>query len=305
MFCSKCGAQLPDNAAFCTACGTAVENGQPAVGGGAPQPLPPKKSKKGLIIGIIAGVVVVVAIVVAVLFGTGAIGGKDSGDSEDNKTTSSQQETEDNNDSLYSHPVNVGTKISFGSYEQDNDTSNGKEDVEWLVLAKKGNKILVISEKAIDCQPYNIDPAMGDPEDVTWENCTLRKWLNDDFLNTAFSAEEQAKILTTNVTADKNPSYDTDPGNATKDKVFLLSINEANKYFDSDIEKQCKSTAYARANESSEYEGEFDFWWLRSPGNYQNYAANVGDDGMIYENGIDVNNANNTVRPALWINLEQ
>ena len=88
MFCSKCGAQLPDNAAFCTACGTAVENGQPAVGGGAPQPLPPKKSKKGLIIGIIVAVVVVVAIVVAVLFGTGTIGGNNR---EESQTTTSQK----------------------------------------------------------------------------------------------------------------------------------------------------------------------------------------------------------------------
>ena len=123
MFCSKCGAQLPDDAAFCTACGTAVENGQPAVGGGAPQPLPPKKSNKGLIIGIIAGVVVVVAIVVAVLFGTGTIGGKDSGDSEDNKITSSQQESGDNKDDSTTAPaqavaandkVTLSNGLSFG-----------------------------------------------------------------------------------------------------------------------------------------------------------------------------------------------
>ena len=124
----------------------------------------------------------------------------------------------------------VGDIVYFGTYEQDNDTSNGKEDIEWLVLAKKGNRILVISDKALDRQPYNSSRTR-----VTWETCTLRKWLNNDFINAAFSAEERAKIPTVTVSADKNPSYSTSPGNNTTDKVFLLSITEVNKYFSSEI----------------------------------------------------------------------
>ena len=61
---------------------------------------------------------------------------------------------------------------------------------------------------------------------VTWETCSLRKWLNDEFVNEAFSKKEQKYIPTVTVPAHKNPKYDTDPGKATKDKVFLLSAVE-------------------------------------------------------------------------------
>lgn len=120
----------------------------------------------------------------------------------------------------------IGSGVIFGSYEQDNNTSNGKEDSEWTVLAQKEKGILVTSKCLLDHQPYNTEE-----KDVTWEKCSLRKWLNGSFLNDAFSTDEKAMIQATNVTADKNPDYDTDPGNSTMDKIFLLSIKEANKYF--------------------------------------------------------------------------
>ena len=104
--------------------------------GGAPQPMPPKKSKKGLIIGIIVAVVVVVAIVVAVLFGTGTIGGKDSDDSEDNKTTSSQQESGDSKDDSTTAPaqavvandkVTLSNGLSFGLGDKAEVFDNPKD----------------------------------------------------------------------------------------------------------------------------------------------------------------------------------
>lgn len=119
--------------------------------------------------------------------------------------------------------ANVGSYVTFGAYEQDNKKSNGKEDVEWLVLAKESNKILVISKYALDCQQFNTCYT----DVITWEICSLREWLNGAFINNAFSAEEQAMIPTATVSADKNPDSSTDPGNATQDKVFLLSITEA------------------------------------------------------------------------------
>ncbi|MBP3696995.1 MAG: hypothetical protein J6J45_05560, partial [Clostridia bacterium] len=67
----------------------------------------------------------------------------------------------------------VGDYITFGSYEQDNDLSNGKEPIEWLVLDKQDGKVLVISKYALDAKPYNDEYV-----DVTWETCTLRSWLN-------------------------------------------------------------------------------------------------------------------------------
>ena len=139
--------------------------------------------------------------------------------------------------------VSVGDIVSFGSYEQDNDTSNGKEKIKWIVLANEGSRILVISDKALDCRPYNIIST-----DVTWEICTLRHWLNENFFRAAFSDGERAMIPMVSVSADGNPDFDTDPGNATQDKVFLLSIAEANKYFDSDEARKCVPTAYAEAN---------------------------------------------------------
>ena len=78
--------------------------------------------------------------------------------------------------------INVGDSIAFGKYEQDNDLTNGKEDINWKVIAKEKNKILVISEKILDRKPYHFQK-----EDITWEKCSLRDWLNSGFLNEAFS----------------------------------------------------------------------------------------------------------------------
>ena len=195
----------------------------------------------------------------------------------------------------------VGDKIIFGTYEQDNDTSNGAEDIEWLVLAKENNKILVISDKALDCQRYN---NIGGYR-TTWELCSLRKWLNDSFFNAAFSEEERALIQITTVSADRNPAYGTDPGNATTDKVFLLSINEAEKYFSDDQVRVCAPTAYAKADREHLYTtSTVCSWWLRSPGRYPSEAAFVLISGIINNVGCDVSFDLYFIRPALWISIE-
>lgn len=67
--------------------------------------------------------------------------------------------------------ASVGDIVYFGSYEQDNNTSNGREDIEWLVLAKEGDKTLVISKYALDCRCYHTSYL----EHVTWETCSLGK----------------------------------------------------------------------------------------------------------------------------------
>lgn len=198
--------------------------------------------------------------------------------------------------------ASVGGTITFGTYEQDNNTSNGKEAIEWTVLDKNGMSLLLISKQALDCQPYNTSET-----DVTWENCSLREWMNGTFINNAFSEEEQAKIQSTNVSADKNPKYDTDPGNATTDKVFLLSITEAEKYFEDDASRRCAPTAYAEAQGAYTIygigSGDACWWWLRSPGKMQFRAAYVSND-VINDYGSNVNYVCNCVRPALWINLD-
>ena len=202
--------------------------------------------------------------------------------------------------------IKVGDTYTFGAYEQDNSTSNGKEAIEWTVLDKDGMSLLLISKQALDCQQYNTSYT-----DVTWESCSLRKWMNGTFLNKAFNAEEQAQIQNTTVSADKNPEYNTNPGNATTDKVFLLSINEVEKYFNSDEARKCAPTAYAKAQgayTSDSYKTASGaatcWWWLRSPGFYQNFAALVDYVGSVDCTGYHVGIDDDAVRPALWINLD-
>ena len=196
----------------------------------------------------------------------------------------------------------VGSLIKYGKYEQDNDSSNGIEDIEWIILAKDDNKMLVISDKAINCKPYNTSSA-----NITWETCSLRNWLNNDFINSAFSATEKTMISSVKVSADKNPDYDTDAGNDTEDKVFLLSIEEANRYFKYDSERQCVSTEYAKANGAYTYEidgASNCFWWLRSQGGYSNKSASVvNSDGTVSKYGNAVDDNRDCVRPAMWISL--
>ena len=191
----------------------------------------------------------------------------------------------------------VGNYVEFGAYPQTSD-SNIKE-IEWLVLARNGNSALLISRYSLDAQPYNKGFTS-----ITWENCTLRKWLNETFLNAAFGADEQAAIQSTNVPAGRNPEYDTNPGSATTDKVFLLSIDEAEKYFSSDDARMCQPTAYAVENGASKHDNGTSLWWLRSPGYFQDLAAFVASVGLVGYPGECVNYDYVCVRPALWVNLE-
>ena len=193
----------------------------------------------------------------------------------------------------------IGQYITFGTYEQDNNPRNGTEDIEWLVLAKENNRLLVISRYALDSKRYSEKGTY-----VTWETCTLRKWMNNDFLNAVFSSAEHALIPTVTVTADKNPSFSSHPGNDTEDKMFLLSFVEANNYFASDNTRVCKPTSYAENQGADKnYDGSCD-WWLRTPGDDQKDAACVIFEGITNVYGHFVLAGNVAVRPAMWIELE-
>ena len=224
---------------------------------------------------------------------------------EDRKVKTKEAETNKKiTDTTFKNDIKVGDVIKFGSYWQGKSTSSGKTPIEWRVFAVEGDKALIISEKGLDCKPYNTSYAC-----VTWKTCSLRSWLNETFLNSAFTTAEQSKIKSTTVTAGKNPKYSTSVGNATTDKVFLLSITEANKYFTTDEARKCVPTAYAKANGAytiSDYtkDGESTcWWWLRSPGLNQNSAAFVYFGGSVFFTGNFVNYDYFCVRPALWIKL--
>lgn len=202
-----------------------------------------------------------------------------------------------------------GEYISFGTYEQDGDTSNGKEDIEWLVLEVKDSKALVISKYTLAVREYCTDLKGYGNVYGTWETSYVRTWLNNDFLNSAFSEEEKALIPTVVVSADKNPDYNTDPGNATEDKIFLLSCAEADRYFASDRARRCDMTPVATAAYLYLYQvlpsanGKSD-WLLRTPGGEQRYVAEISGEGSCYTWGVPTANKG-LIRPALWINLSE
>ena len=148
-------------------------------------------------------------------------------------------------------------------------------EIDWRVLQKTADAVLVISEKVLAVKPYNTEW-----EDITWEKCTLRKWLNEDFYS-IFTDEEKAMIAETTVVNSNNNKFGTKGGNDTTDKIFLLSIDEAEKLF---------------ANDTSRAVGSW--WWLRSPGDDQDGAAYVYGGGSLDVDGEYVY-CDYGVRPAL------
>ena len=203
---------------------------------------------------------------------------------------------------------------TFGAYEQDNNLSNGKEKIEWRILMQDGSKMLLLSDKALDFQPYDEDyyiyfddlDRANYKQYTTWEKCTLRKWLNDDFIDAAFSPEEQKKIQTTYVTPGDNPNfagiYDTH--DETMDKVFLLSIDEVEDYLPSSESKKCSATDYAAACGAVITGSSRAEWWLRTPGKgFYNASYVTSVYGWVNGDGNDIRNRM-SVRPALWIDLD-
>lgn len=184
--------------------------------------------------------------------------------------------------------------ITFGRYVQKKDGQ--PEPIEWCILDKKDDRILVITRYAIEIKQYN-----AKDESITWENCSLRKWLNGTFLKTAFTKEERAMIIKATVSADMNPSYRRSAGNSTTDQIFLLSIEEVTKYFSSDNARQCKATPYCCEKGYVDNEGNC-WWWLRSPGKRRHEAADVRGNGFICNIGDQITDRRgHAVRPAMWI----
>jgi len=179
--------------------------------------------------------------------------------------------------------------ITLGNYKN--------ETIKWRILEEKNDKLLLISEEALDTIPYN-----NEHDDITWETCTLRKWLNSDFIGKAFSLEEQKLLMESRVKASNNPERYTNNENNTYDKIFLLSIDEVEKYFKKNDNRECyPATSASKANKDKDCYS--CWWWLRSPGSHGNRAAIVRSDGSVDLFGDIVNSDDPAVRPALWIKL--
>ena len=174
----------------------------------------------------------------------------------------------------------IGDYVKFGSYPQ---TSNGDiQPIEWQVLSIENCKMLVISR-------YGLDVKRFDGSSNEWKNSEIRNWLNGDFYNKAFTDQEKKSINLSNL---------SDVG--TSDNVFLLSKEEAEKYFANDDSRRCKATDYAVKNGAwvASING-YSWWWLRSP-NYDSVYF-VDNDGDVYYGYVYDNSG--VVRLALWINL--
>lgn len=193
---------------------------------------------------------------------------------------------------------------TFGSYEQDGDSSNGKEPIEWLVLDRDGDRVLLISKYALDYQSFMpfYEP-MTEP--YTWESCSLRRWLNGTFLNAAFSADEQQRLLTTTVITSPGSLHRENGPVTTEDRVFLLSNTEVYAYFASEAATAAEYTAYALSENpwpgNAATPGPAD-WWLRTTDGYDHpdgvYAdGRVGEGARAYEGEY--------VRPAIWITVDE
>lgn len=224
--------------------------------------------------------------------------------------------------------TNVGDVITFGKYEQDNNLSNGSEDIEWIVLDKKDGKLLLLSKYALD------NKSIADDWDVptTWETSNVRLWLNGDFYNSAFSVDEQNKISTSqivnedggpyyqNETDDYGNTYKTeyyiDGGSDTEDKVFLLSVDEIYTYVGSE-DRICFATNYAISNGAwtvtrnaiPEIANTFDkdstLWWTRTIGTSTSSTCYISFDGEWIWDGSAINTMGDaaalSVRPAMWV----
>lgn len=224
--------------------------------------------------------------------------------------------------------IAVGDIIKFGHYEQDNNTANGKEEIEWIVVEVQGNKAMLLSRYGLDAHRFDASKYQG------WAKSEMRSWLNSTFLNNAFTDAEQQAIITTTVKTGNNDEWVTraqkegwlaesvNGGEDTQDKLFLLSLEEAMAYggyktlvsFASSINDKMKATPtkYAIAQGARHYNESDSYymlngtgccwWWLRSPGSINLDVSLVSGDGRLRD--YEVNDADGSIRPALWLNLD-
>lgn len=210
-------------------------------------------------------------------------------------------------------PTKKGDKLYFGYFEQDDKTSE-PEPIQWIVLARTGNKRLLISRYILVTMPFDKGHKVYDNDEniaessrvaASWEKSSIRKWLNNTFLNTAFDETERACILKTSNTNEGNTYFNIKGGSKTSDRIWLLSISEATKYFNTASARKTSKTAYAKNMYKAGQ--RYTWWYLRSPGMHVDFAAIVLSSGNYTEaygdwQGRGVSNAGG-IRPVMWIDL--
>ena len=167
----------------------------------------------------------------------------------------------------------VGNHVNFGSW-------NGK-DISWTVLDLDGYNRLLLADRVIEYLPFN-----KERENTDWSKCSLRRWLNSEFLNKAFALKERMNIMLTPVKSYSDLRWADGNGPDTRDKIFVFGTNELEQYL---------PTPESRAI------GEW--WWLRGHGDSLLSEKAVYDDGTIYDMGVGVNFDTVGVRPAMWLRV--
>lgn len=183
------------------------------------------------------------------------------------------------------------------------------EPIKWKVLQNDGSTLFVMADQGMDCKLFN-DAWIS----VTWENCTLRSWLNSTFYSTAFSAEEQSAVVAQTVSTEDNPENEIEGGNDSFDKVYLLSTEEVTSpaygfcedYSTYSVSRRVQASDFANAmgawkSPDKGYQGNSQ-WLLRSPGGNSKDAAVVEEDGGVQRGGY-MYNEYDAVVPVLHIDL--
>lgn len=193
----------------------------------------------------------------------------------------------------------IGDIVTYGNYEQDGFYSNGEETIEWIVIARdRDNHALLLSRYCLDALPYN---EVGG--DVTWEDSSIRAWLNGEFLESAFGGDPNGFICTAECRT-KDGRSGTDGGENTTDRIFLLAVDEVTQYFPKESSRRAPVTEYAK-EQGAEYDKNGNgWWWLRTPGKTQDMAAGVHTAGGVNYDGRDVDRTDLCIRPALWLDLD-
>ena len=185
------------------------------------------------------------------------------------------------------------SKVYFGTYQQSSDNNGGFsiDPISWSVLDSTDDTLFLLSDKILDIQDYNHVRKQTPGQSLTWEESSLRSWLTDSFLTTAFTETEQGSIAETRL--ENLDNGDFDGGNDTKDKVFVLSLEDAQNtnYFSDNASRAAETTDYV----NNLTEDTFAHYWLRNPGSATwdndrfDYAASILGDGAVYLYGLQVN----------------
>ena len=208
------------------------------------------------------------------------------------RTEPSVQNTEDT-EAFY--VPSVGQTMYFGRYEQDDNYSNGKEPIEWIVLDKDGQSALLISKYALERRNYT-----DVQRDATWADSELRVWLNDSFLWNSFTSEEMGRLMQRYNETQINPQYpDLKTGSATYDTVFVLSYEEVEVYLQTDAKRKCYPTQHL-INQGAYINEGGCWWWLRNPGEGQDFAMGVTTKGAIHYAGSEAYDTG-CVRPSIVV----